>query len=120
MEKIIDEFLKYCEEKNFRGLIVASDRNYENNYAGNYAEPPDVMLLLRNFLRNLQEKTGTPATSVATHLALSMAILDLSDAGKKFDRVDAKILEEAIKIVQDSINKELEQTRLADSKRKAK
>ena len=58
LEKIIDSFLTYCEEKNYRGIIAASDKNYQNNFAGNYADNFDVTFLLRNFLINFQEKTN--------------------------------------------------------------
>lgn len=117
LEKIIDNFLTYCEEKNYRGIIAASDKNYQNNFAGNYADNFDVTFLLRNFLINFQEKTGTPATALATHVALAMAVMDIANASKEpIEKVDGEILEQAMVIVQDCMEKELEQTRLADAK----
>lgn len=117
LNKIINDFLNYCEEKDYRGVISVSDKNYENNFVGNYADDYDVTFLLRNFLRNFQEKTDTPATVLATHLALAMAIMDIDDSSEKpIEKVDAKILEQAIAIVQDCMEKELEQTRAADAK----
>lgn len=117
LEKIIDSFLTYCEEKNYRGIIAASDKNYQNNFAGNYADNFDVTFLLRNFLINFQEKTGTPATALATHVALAMAIMDIANASKEpIEKVDGEIVEQAMVIVQDCMEKELEQTRLEDAK----
>ncbi len=117
LEKIIDSFLTYCEKNNYRGIIAASDKKYENNFAGNFADNFDVTFLLRNFLINFQEKTGTPATVLATHIALAMAILDINAASEKpLEKVDAQILKQAMAIVQDCMDKELEQTRAADAK----
>jgi len=117
LKKIIDDFLNYCEEKNFRGVIAASDKNYQNNLAASYADNFDVTFLLRNFLLNFQEKTGTPATAIATHVALAMAVVDIANASKEpIEKVDGEILEQAIAIVQDCMEKELEQTRLEDAK----
>ena len=117
LKEIIDEFMNYCETKNLCGIIAASDRNFQNNFVGNYASDIDITLLLRNLLMNFQEQTETPVTPLAVHLALSMAIIDISKAGKKpLEKVDAKVLEEAISKVQDCMNKELEQTRAEDKK----
>ena len=117
LEQMIDNFLSYCEGKNYRGVIAASDKNYQQNYAGNYADNFDVTFLLRNILRNFQEKTGTPATVLATHVALSMAIMDISDANKTpLEKVDEKILKQAINVVKECMDKELEQTRANESK----
>lgn len=117
LEKIINEFMNFCEEKNYRGLIAASDKNFQNNFAGNYANDIDITLLLRNFLLNFQEKTETSATALATHLALSMAIMDISKSAEEpLEKVDAKILEKAMSIVQNFMNKELEQQRATDAK----
>jgi len=117
LEKIINEFMDFCEEKNYRGLIAASDKNFQNNFAGNYANDIDITLLLRNFLLNFQEKTETSATALATHLALSMAIMDISKSAEEpLEKVDAKILEKAMAIVQNFMNKELEQQRATDAK----
>lgn len=112
LKKIMDSFLNYCEENNYRGIIAASDKKYENNYAANFADNFDVMLLLRNFLLNFQEKTGSPATPLATHLALSLAIMDINEKSEKpLEEVTPEILEQATTIVQDCMDKELEQTR---------
>lgn len=117
LEKIINEFMNFCEEKNFRGIIAASDKNFQNNFAGNYANDIDITLLLRNLLLNFQEKTETSATALATHLALSMAIMDLSRAGTEpLAKVDSKVLEKAMAMVQHCMDKELEQTRTAELK----
>lgn len=117
LKEILDAFMKYCEEKNYRGIIAASDKNFQNNFAGNYASDIDITLLIRNLLMNFQEKTETPATPLAVHLALSMAIVDISKSGKKpLEKVDAAVLEKAMAIVKDCMEKELEQTRAAESK----
>lgn len=117
LEKIINEFMDFCEKKNYRGVIVASDKNYQNNFAGNFADNIDITFLLRNFLINFQEKTGTSATAMATHLALSMAIMDISKSSEEpLEEVDAEILEKAMAIVKDCMEKELEQTRTTEAK----
>lgn len=117
LDKIINDFLIYCEKNNYRGVIAAADKNYEKNFFGNFADNFDVTFLMRNFLRHFQEKKETPAIFLATHLALSIAIMDINDASEKpLEKVDAKILEQAIAIVQDCMEKELEQTRLMDAK----
>ena len=117
LKKIIDEFMNFCETKNYRGIIAAADKNYQNNFAGNYANDIDITLLLRNLLLNFQEKTETPATPLAVHLALSMAIIDISKASKKpLEKVDEKVLKQAMEIIKDCMNKELEQTRTNEAK----
>ena len=117
LKEIMDSFLNYCEKNNYRGIIAASDKKYENNFAAGYADNFDVTLLMRNFLLNFQEKTGTPTTPLATHLALSMAIMDISEKSEKpLEEVTPEILEQAIAIVQDCMEKELEQTRADNAK----
>ena len=65
----------------------------------------------------LQEATGVSSTMLATHLALSMAILDIeSKRNTPIEKVDSEILEKAAQMVRQCVDIHLATTKLEEAR----
>ncbi len=112
LKKIIDEFVKKCKEKKYNGMAIAAPSNGQNSQFGFATDYLKAVTLVRNIFLRLQESTGIPSTLTVTHLALSLAMLELNEKkNAPLEKVDNKKLEEAASVVKKLIDFELEKAR---------
>ena len=117
LTKIVKKFISFCEKKDYVGIILATDLEHKYNFTGNHCTEFDAVYLMRNFLLDFQENSEMSATALAVHLALTMAILDVSKkSNKPFEKVDVRMLKQAMAIVQNRMEKELKQLRITEAK----
>ena len=111
LEKMIETFVKKCKAKKCQGMaiIAPSEGQPKIGLATDYLK---AVSLIRSIFQRLQDSTGIPSTLTVTHLALSMAALDV-DKNKKenAEKVDIETLEEAAKVVRQLIDFELDKAR---------
>lgn len=111
LEKMIGNFIKKCKATKCQGMaiIAPSEGQPKIGFATDYLR---AVSLLRSIFQRLQELTGIPSTLTVTHLALSMAILDIDKNRKEpAEKVDIETLEEAAKVVRQLIDFELDKAR---------
>lgn len=115
--EMVKNFVKMCEEKHCHGIAAILTEDNKKTHTGISANYLKAVFLLRAILQKLQELTGKSSTLVATHLALSMAILDM-DANKNepIEKIDSITLEKAAKVVRQYIDIQLAQTRLEEAR----
>ena len=112
LAKIVDDFVKKCKAKNYIGLAVAAPPNGQKPKTGFATDYLKAVTLVRNIFLRLQEATGIPSTLTVTHLALSLAMLEVDKVNSSpAEKVDNQKLAEAAEVVKKLIDFELEKAR---------
>lgn len=112
LQKLVDEFVKKCKANNYIGLAVAAPLNGQKSKIGFATDYLKAVTLVRNIFRRLEELTEIPSTVTVTHLALSLAMLEVQSAkGEPLGKVDSKKLAEAAEVVKQLIDFELEKAK---------
>lgn len=117
LDQMIKNFVKECNEKNLNGIAVVANQDNQKSHIGISSNYLKGVFLLRSVFQRLQEASGVSSTLLATHLALSMAILDIdATRTEPLEKVDSAILEKAAKMVQQMIDIQLATTRLEEAR----
>ena len=117
LEDFIKRFVSECHVKNYSGLAVAMPSDERKSQIGISTNYIDAVYLLRTVLHKLQEVTGVSSVLLATHLALSMAILDIdASRDEPIEKIDSALLDKAAKIVQSYIDIQLAKNRLEEAR----
>lgn len=113
LDEMIKKFVRECEEKNLNGIAAVAKQDNQKSHIGISSNYLKGVFLLRSVLDKLQEATGVSSTMLATHLALTMAILDIdATRTEPLEKVDSEILEKAAKKVEQCIDIHVAQARL--------
>ena len=117
LKKIIGEFVRQCQEKNFQGVAAIGTTNGQNVKVGISTNYMDAINLLRGVLEHLQEVSGLSSTFLATHLAMSMAILDIDKKQKDLPQnFSSKTVEQAATAVKKIVDYQVEKYRLEEAR----
>ncbi len=117
LEEFIKRFVSECHQKNYSGLAVAMPADEKKSQIGISTNYIDAVYLLRTVLHKLQEVTGISSILLATHLALSIAILDIdASRDEPIEKIDSALLEKASNIVRSYIDIQLAKTRLEEAR----
>lgn len=112
LQKLVDEFVKKCKAQNYIGLAVAAPANAQKTKIGFATDYLKAVTLVRSIFRRLEDLTEIPSTVTVTHLALSLAMLEVAAAkNEPLGKVDNKKLEEAADVVKQLIDFELEKAK---------
>ena len=114
----LDQMIKReCEEKNLNGIALVASQDNQKSHIGISSNYLKGVFLLRSVLERMQEATGVSSTMLATHLALSMAILDIDAARTEpIEKVDSVILEKAAQKVRQCVDIHVAQARLEEAR----
>lgn len=113
LDEMIKKFVRECEEKNLNGIAAVAKQDNQKSHIGISSNYLKGVFLLRSIFQRMQEATGVSSTMLATHLALTMAILDIdATRTEPLEKVDSEILEKAAKKVEQCIDIHVAQARL--------
>ncbi len=115
LQKMVNDFVKKCKANNYIGLAIAAPADGQKSKIGFATDYLKAVTLIRNVFRRLQELTEIPSTVTVTHLALSLAMLEVAEnKNESLGKVDHKKLEEAAEVVKQLIDFELEKAKKAN------
>lgn len=117
LDEMIKKFVRECEEKNLNGIAAVAKQDNQKSHIGISSNYLKGVFLLRSIFQRMQEATGVSSTMLATHLALTMAILDIdATRTEPLEKVDSEILEKAAKKVEQCIDIHVAQARLEEAR----
>ena len=117
LDEMIKKFVRECEEKNLNGIAAVAKQDNQKSHIGISSNYLKGVFLLRSVLDRMQEATGVSSTMLATHLALTMAILDIdATRTEPLEKVDSEILEKAAQKVRQCVDIHVAQARLEEAR----
>lgn len=114
LDKLVTRFIDKCEQKNYDGIMAVTSDNDSRINIGAYTNPFTAVDLLAHILRKLQNTFEVPATFFAVQAAVMAVLIDMDN--DTANETHAQTWKKSIDLVQDFMNKELEQMRLEEVK----